>query len=196
MDCNILSSICSRIRGEDDLTLLSAIIVFLKYNSVGRTRLAKELGVSDRRARSIINTLTEEGFVEDQGFKRVSDRIKKLNEIITSIKRGGYHITIIINPGKEIIDLVKDHVVELRDYIVISLNNPYAVEVIGYSRNGALNLPQVPSNYAEHYARILRDIIVDDAVFVVWRHYRRYYSEASLLLAMYNLCTKYIPGRG
>jgi len=193
LECSNLLTLQS-VSAEDPL-LLPAILCFVLNKCLGRTRLSRELGIRERRARSILEKLIEMGVVESGVDKCINDSfVNKLGFTIhtRTLSGGSSTLTIISEVGDEIADLVKNRVVAVRDYIVIHACDPDALEVIGYvDGQGNIVLPRLPGNLRERYVDVLRYVgISPRSLIVLWRKYKKYFSEASLIRSLSILCSK------
>jgi len=193
LNCNNLLALQSVFAG--DPLLLPAVLCFMLNKCLGRARLSRELGISERRARSILEKLIEIGVVESAVDRCISEIfVSKLDFTIHTRTLSGSSstLTIISEIGDEIADLVENSVVAVRDYIVIHTGDPDALEVIGYvDSQGNIVLPRLPEELREKYVGILKYAEISPrSLFVLWRNYRKYFSEASLIKSLSILCSK------
>ncbi len=194
MNCREICSLYEELLGSNQL-LFTALLVFLENKCIGRVRFSKELGIMERKARNIIAELVDRGIVEDSVEKCIVDEIyRKYHGLFTTIYSKRHYITFLKNITQEIIELINKHVVVLRDYIVLTLQEPCSLEVIGYVWDRKISIPRVPPKYIEKYiSSIPRKYLRDNSVFVIWSkdRYKKYYSETALYYGLYKICSMY-----
>jgi len=179
---------------EGNLLLVAGTLCFIANKCIGRVHLSRELSISEREARNLLEELIRKGIVEDAIEKCVSESfISKLNFKIYSSELPDRVVTMILAVSEDLLHMLERHVVALRDLVVINVGDPTALEVIGYvDKRGRLLLPKVPTNYRRKYVEAIRELTIpSNTIFVFWTKYRRYYSEAALLISLATLCAKY-----
>ena len=193
MNCKDLMRIYRGLADEDFLVLAS-MIVYLTNKCIGRVRLAKELGITERKARNIIDMLTKKGIIYGSINKCIVDELMRYYvDMVNTRELDNRKITFFKVIDQEIASLIEKHVVDLRDYIILAIKDPHAIEIIGYvDYKGEIHIPGVPVEYYGEYEKLLYTIdLGENTAFIIWRKYRKYYCEASLIYGLYMLCSRH-----
>jgi len=189
--CSKIIELYENIVRDNDI-VLALIIAYIEHGCIGRRRLSRILGLTERVARRIIDKLSSIGVLNkdleiciNPGF--LNKYIEPIG--LKTIDTGEYKLTM-INSDLELFKTIEDHLLDYRDYIVISTGKPDSIYIIGFIVNGELKIPRTPLEYIEEIKKqIPREVFNGNKVFIVWRNYRKYHSEASLLKATYKICT-------
>lgn len=178
---------------DEDLLVLASLLVYFKNKCIGRIRLSKELGITERMARKIIDKLTREEIVYGSFNKCLrKDLLRLYSDLFQTYTIDHKMLSILKTIDRDIMDLVEKYISDLRDYIVLATNDPHSIEIIGYTNNSSeLHIPRIPHDFYTVYKELLKPLgIGNNVFFVLWRKYRRYHFEASIIYGLYMICIK------
>jgi len=194
LSCKVLFNIFKGLSNEP-VEELAVLLLYQRYTCLGRVAVAKKLGISERRARSLIDKLNKKGYLAKDLETCINTRSFPYNLSYCSTKFNNYYLTAFLEANLELLKLVERSITMLRDYIVLASRDPEVLEIVGYTSEGRIYLPRVPRRMREKYARkidkLIPQILSTPSLFIVWRSYKPYLSEACLLYSLYRLCTSF-----
>jgi len=192
VNCKVLIELVERVKECYDIAL-PTITLYLMEKCIGRVNVAKKLRVSERTARKTISRLIEKRILVKSYDTCIDPSIASSIGEISSIELSSNRFLTILYVEDDILELVDKYTVALRDYVLIMVKDPRALEIIGYYDGHVIVMPGVPSEYRSQYMKLLENISWrNKSVFIIWRKYRDYFSEASLLYGLYRVCLERI----
>lgn len=175
----------ARITRKHGLKPLEVIAVkLLLLENYGRVSIAKKLGFTERQARNIVDYLKREKEVSLL-MQRVLRGIERrlLNDMGFTCKPALY-----LNLADNLLSIIQRKIISLRDYIVIYSGNPEKVEVLGVVKEGVLNIPGLPEEIAEQYAKLNSLVSGLTGALVCWRNYSECIDDAIFISSLIDLC--------
>lgn len=173
---------------EEKIYSLALILVLRDQPLIGRRRLSKILGLSERRVRTLIEKLIKHKMIEKNMYAlQLSANTIKLLENI-NIKRitNKYKISMIsIIPN--LCSILEEKIMVFRDYLVINIKDPNSIEVICCRTNSNIVIPRVPEYLKKKYEEIINRYVSStkqDELIIFWRNYRPFLYDASVLLTI------------
>ncbi|RUM46653.1 MAG: hypothetical protein DSY37_04700 [Hyperthermus sp.] len=136
---------------EDRVLDVLSILIAAKYEApIGRPRLARLLGIGERRIRNLINLLKKRGFISQTrgGIMLSTSGLRLLEDVYFNETTRGF--TCCLLAGGEFTSIVRENVVSIRDWITISLADPQALILIAILED-VLYAPGVPGRVLQHY---------------------------------------------
>lgn len=157
-------------RRADEYAVLLAL---LDEGQAGRPRLARLLGLGDRRTRNILARLRERDLVESsRAGARPTDKARALLADFAVERVGDTTLCLLKRPPRRLVSIVERNVVALRDAVSLILGSTRALLMIGLCRNGAMYAPAVPEDIVRQYLGGLE--CREDAVWALFRGERCY----------------------
>ncbi|MEM4224438.1 MAG: hypothetical protein QXX93_00565 [Desulfurococcaceae archaeon] len=162
-------------------------VLLLVLRDQGRVAISKKLGLRERLVRRILSTVREKPTLLQylKSFERTvlaSERVKCTPVVYRGVSR-------------EILAMVKERIIDLRDYIVIYSRNPGKFEVVGVIEDGKLEYPGLPREISEPYISLKTIANTDAGLIVCWKSYTEVVDEALLLSALTSLCVNHMSAR-
>jgi len=192
IDCVFLSNFFNEVGVDENvLNKLATILIYLDEECVGRKRLEHVLGVTERRARSIIDELVSRKILYRKTATCIDDSFR--DRYFLRILYGDKGYSMIENVDIELLKTIDRFIHVFRDYLLISLNEPDSIDVIGYYIAGekVFVFPRVPTEYYRIYIDALKEVHLDkDSILVFWRKYRKYLYEAGVIYSLYKMCSR------
>jgi hypothetical protein len=167
--------------GLDPVEVFSTLLALLS-EGIGRVALSKKLGFPERTVRKVV-TLVKTG--ELSWLRGVFIEIS-----VTSINAPWLNCQPVLYEGfnSGLLDTVRENIVLLRDFIVISSREPGKVEVIGVLIGDNLVYPGLVEEYSEPYLKLRELLPRTTGLLVCWRSYRRYLDDSILIASLAYLC--------
>jgi len=173
---------------EEKIYSLALILVLRDQPLIGRRRLSKILGLSERRVRTLIEKLIKHKMIEKNMYalKLSANTIKLLENI--NIKRitNKYKISMIsIIPN--LCSILEEKIMVFRDHLVINIKDPNSIEVICCQTNSNIIIPRVPEYLKKKYEKIINKYVSStrqDELIIFWKNYQPYLYDASVLLTI------------
>ncbi|MCD6196242.1 MAG: hypothetical protein J7J82_05615 [Staphylothermus sp.] len=173
---------------EEKIYSLALILVLRDQPLIGRRRLSKILGLSERRVRTLIEKLIKHKMIEKNVYalKLSANTIKLLENI--NIKRitNKYKISMIsIIPN--LCSILEEKIMVFRDHLVINIKDPNSIEVICCQTNSNIIIPRVPEYLKKKYEKIINKYVSStrqDELIIFWKNYQPYLYDASVLLTI------------
>lgn len=173
---------------EEKTYSLALILVLRDQPLIGRRRLSKILGLSERKVRTLIEKLAKHKMIEkDMYALKLSINTIKLLENI-SIKRiiNEYKI-LMISEIPSLCSILEEKIMNFRDHLVINIKNPDSIEVICCRTNSNIIIPRVPEYLKKKYEEIINKYVSStkqDELIIFWRNYQPFLYDASVLLTI------------
>ncbi len=177
-------------RGAGGALAIALILLYLEKGCIGRIRASQILGYPERRLRSLIDILVENGILERQEYRTcISGRVRSILSglRVERVRRDKYTLCFYKGFGPEATGLVVEKISRLRDYLVIELRDPNVFEVIGVAGTNGFFFPGVPDELAARYADLIGEYRGEEAVVVLWRRYKAYLYDGALIYSLVKL---------
>ncbi len=186
----LLCSLFQGIEYRERRLFFSILLLYKELGCVGRIRTSRILDIPERTSRRVIDELLGLGLLER--IDGTTCLKTKYYEEIPVLKRWDadkFVVSLIQISENHVLDRVSRSIARFRDLLVLSLMDPDAFEVIGVLEDGKPSFPGLPVSLSERYLGIMRslNIPVSMGIVIIWRRYRRYYSEAAVLDALCRL---------
>ncbi len=169
--------------GGRRLAELLAVLLLLRDEGVaGRPRVARILGLGDRKARNLLTALRRTGLIEvTRSGSRLSARSVQLLEPVSMTAQGDVTVCCYRRPKAA---ALAGQVLRLRDRVAVLTGDPEPILVLGFLEPGFGEplFPGVPSNLAARFKSLVKGCI-GEAVTGVFQGLRRYLYCAALVQA-------------
>lgn len=169
---------------------IALILLYLEEGCIGRIKASQILGYPERRLRSLMDSLVEEGLLERHGYKTcISGRVRSMLSGVRIERAGcdGYTLCLYEGLGPDAYRLVVEKISRLRDYLVIELRDPSVFEVIGVAGRSGVFFPGVPAELATRYTGLIGGHGGREAIAVLWRRYKAYLYDGALIYSLAKL---------
>ncbi len=197
LNCNNIGELIEKTCGDkgrtDCIDLITALYAIHSYGPIGRHGLSRELDISERRARTLLEWLKNQKLIDVH--KAAGAEVKK-DELTTNLLDGmlclyksDYTLALINNASKDVMDLIVNHILTARDEIVLSIGDPSILEMIGYVHGEDLIAPGMPNHMMNTYRELVRGI-KGKALIAIYRG-RCPRCCAALMYTIYAICKKY-----
>ena len=174
---------------EEKTYSLALILVLKEQPLIGRIRLSKILGLSERKVRTLIEKLAKQGVVEKKTYAlRLSQNIAKLLEEINIHRIIDEQNVLLINEIPNLCILLENKIVSFRDYLVINIKDPESIEVVCCRSGSNIIIPRVPENLKKKYIELINRYISEpkyDELIIFWKKYKPFLYDASILLTLH-----------
>ncbi len=173
---------------EEKIYSLALILVLRDQPLIGRRRLSKILGLSERRVRTLIEKLIKHKMIEKNMYalQLSANTIKLLENIDIKRITNKYKISMIsIIPN--LCSILEEKIMVFRDHLVINIKDPNSIEVICCRTNSNIIIPRVPEYLKKKYEEIINKHVSStkqDELIIFWRNYRPFLYDASVLLTI------------
>lgn len=178
------------INERDKIKYLSIILLYYENKCAGRIFVHKTLGYTERKTRSSISKLVDKGFLHKTNYSVcISEQASKaLQGLVINRYILGKQVLVSINSfPQEILENIKYKILRFRDYIVIHTMDPYSLEITGYAIRDKINIPGLPEELAIKYRKLIKDLIGNNSLFILWNHYRKYIYDSIALFSLYKV---------
>ncbi|ADI31430.1 hypothetical protein [Staphylothermus hellenicus] len=175
---------------QDKIKYLSIILIYYENKCAGRVFVYKTLGYTERKTRSRINKLVDKGFLHKTNYSVcISEQASEtLRGLVINRYDLGKQVLVSMNGFPQgILEDIKYKILRFRDYIVIYTMDPGSLEIIGYTIGDKIDIPGLPGELAIKYERLVRDLVENDSLFILWNHYRKYIYDSILLFSLYKV---------
>ncbi len=173
---------------EEKIYSLALILVLRDQPLIGRRRLSKILGLSERKVRTLIEKLAKQKMIERNMYAlRLSAYISKLLENISIKRITNEHKILMISEIPGLCSILEEKIMDFRDHLVINIKNPDSIEVICCRTNSSIIIPRVPEYLKKTYEEIINKYvssIKQDELIIFWRNYQPFLYDASVLLTI------------
>ncbi len=173
---------------EEKIYSLALILALRDQPLIGRRRLSKILGLSERRVRTLIEKLIKHKMIEKNiyALKLSANTIKLLENIDIKRITNKYKISM-ISVIPNLCSILEEKIMVFRDYLVINIKDPNSIEVICCRTNSNIIIPRVPEYLKKKYREIINKHVSStkqDELIIFWRKYRPFLYDASVLLTI------------
>ncbi len=173
---------------EEKIYSLALILVLRDQPLIGRRRLSKILGLSERRVRTLIEKLIKHKMIEKNiyALKLSANTIKLLENIDIKRITNKYKISM-ISVIPNLCSILEEKIMVFRDHLVINIKDPNSIEVICCRTNSNITIPRVPEYLKKKYEEIINKHVSStkqDELIIFWRNYRPFLYDASVLLTI------------
>jgi hypothetical protein len=165
-----------------------AIAIGALRESYGRVALSRLTGLTERRVRSIKESLEKKCL--NQSKECAQSLMITLNKLKVTRTRIDDKTLICIHPlHDELLSIAESRIVYLRDLVVIQLRTPGSLEIIGLKINNEYRIPGLPQQLSEQYInKVSSTAVPDNSLFTLWSNYKELIGEAALINALAILC--------
>jgi len=173
---------------EEKIYSLALILVLRDQPLIGRRRLSKILGLSERRVRTLIEKLIKHKMIEKNMYAlKLSANMIKLLENINIKRITNKHKISMISIIPNLCSILEEKIMVFRDHLVINIKDPNSIEVICCQTNSNIIIPRVPEYLKKKYEEIINKYVSStrqDELIIFWKNYQPYLYDASVLLTI------------
>ncbi|MET1102113.1 MAG: hypothetical protein ABWW69_06550 [Pyrodictiaceae archaeon] len=169
-----------------------------KNGPIGRVKLSAMLGESERKVRSIVDRLKEEGIVrasKEAGSELASKRLYSLIQSITCIENSGHYI-VAASIDKELLAILRERYLTARDYLVIELKDASLLKALMLAEESRIEAPGMPREYVDMYLGLARKIVSQEglgqALILIFeaKRYNCLHLAAYTIHMLYLICNR------
>ncbi len=185
----IIESICrDPLNRKRCIASLAFLLLLSVEEPVGRPYASRVLDIGEKMLRNIYSELVEKGLVEKtRAGAYLSRHGKKLLESLEIARVVGDKCLCIVACDRESLEVLSRKVLLLRDEVVISLEDPYLLEVIGFVQDKSVFLPGVEEPILSQYLYLLSSTMLRDPSILGIFYSSCYKCCSSLIYSIYSI---------